>query len=527
MCITRVSRSGSCRDPPTAVNTLSFQHAPRLLPFGESAPALSFHPSEGFALCLLTFPSGELHLTAYAEHRPTVPEFLGAAWHLPLHRILADFRRRPGKATLMLHDRSRELRQTGWCGTQDLVFEGAAPQRVRFLPQQNQWTVENPGGLTYLFAAIGKSAPRAWFLSEIRESNEPRFRFAYRHGRYTHLLEVRDGHGHCARFEHAPLRGDHNTLLLRSISIEGPKGATLGRLQLSYVLQPCSSGYEPLLHTLLLRENGASPRSLRCSIDYFPARRNHSRLLKALHFDDRSARLFVPGLDWKSPVPHPASHTPHSKESAMRVWHEEHLTLIAEQGGRSRSPSARFTLYSRGQPLRVNRRVLRHCLADLDAAICRLAPGLVLVAAPNRLKPGRFEVLLWQWSPSAQRWISHRRTVEAETLEFPEPDSDGAGLEIRRRSDPHTSYRFHWFDKPRAWSLTSMVPSRPLPPDANQSRQTVFPEQDSLFARRPHAMAGRDCSLVESGLRSEDQIDWQPGELFAGLEDAPELALIS
>lgn len=475
---------------------------------------------------LVDFPGLGFTCCAFAEHRPTFPEFLGNAWHLPLDRILADFRRGSDKATLFLGARCLTLRQTGWSGPEEVRFEGPGLQQVRFRPLDNHWTVESGDGTSAVFAASPKSAPRTWYLSEIRQGEQERLRFAYHHGKCTHLLEVRDIHGHCVRFEHAPLRGDHSRLLLRAISVEGPKRSTLARLQLSYVLQRSASGDAARLHSLLLRENGpVSPsRNLRGSFEYFPSRRNRPLLLKAIHFTPRSSQLLVPAGERAEGCPHPLAHDLGETASSVRVWHEELCTVVAEQVEQAGKRSIALTLYSRRASGPRSRRILRHCQANLDQAHCRISGDQVLIALPSRIKPGWFEVLLWRQRRSSPGWASHRRLVRAASLEFLEPSADGPGLQVVRDTDPFTCLQYHWFDQPRAWSLTCMVPVSCGATSAGTSA-VLEPEQDSLFARRSGSTSPRDADLPE--LRPEDRIDWRPGELFAGLEAGPDLALIS
>jgi hypothetical protein len=271
-----------------------------------------------------------------------------------------------------------------------------------------------------------------------------------------------------------------------------------------------------------------APRNLNCSVDYFSEKGKRPRLLKALHFSSSSACFFVPSLrEGGDSIPHSKSHPPAPGQSAMRVWHEEHLTMVAEQLEGGSAPSVRLTLYSRGPGCCVSQRALRHCRVDFNDAICHVSHHQVLVAVPNRLNPGRFEVLLWQWSPGSQRWTSYRRALTADTIDFLEPSADGLRLQIVRDADPHTCYEFHWFDQPQAWSLTSIAPActRAVTPRQCSRPVSGGVEQQTLFARRsvPAIVPDQRAEHV----RAEDQIDWQPGELFASLSEDQCLALIA
>lgn len=471
-----------------------------------------------------------MELVACAEHRPTFPEFLGAGWHLPLDRILADFRHTPSKATLFLGTKMHPLRQTGWSGADEVQFESREIPRARFLPRENRWLIDHSDGLVSQFTASPKSAPRAWYRSEVRQGEVTRFRFVYHHGRCTQLLEMRDSHGNCARFEHAPLRGDHATLLLRAISIEGPKRTTLGRLQFSYVLHPISNGHEAVLHSLLLRANGTPPRNQNCSIDYFTPKSKKPRLLRSIRFNDRSGCLFVPAFqEQDGSSPHAQTHGFCPGQSGVRVWHEEQLTLVAEQVEGRNASSTRFALYSRNYPSLLKLRRLRHCRMDLTTAICRLSRNHVIIAAQNQRMPGRFEVLLWQWNSAAQAWVSYRRSVNATALELLEADAGGLRMQVVRDSDPHTCYELHWFDQPRAWTLTSMAPAKPFQPEPNRCPEPLSGagdlQQEALFARCTLPANAADREL--GGATREDHITWKPGELFSSLSVDQDLALIS
>lgn len=508
------------------MNASSNPRPPLLLPHGEDANGLGFSRSEGFPLCLVDFPGAGIRWTAFAEHRPTVPEFLGAGWHLPLDRILANFQRNPGKATLFRGPDCHHLRQRGWTGSDEVEYEGAGIPRARFRPRENQWIVETPDGSEIVFAGSPGSAPRTWFPVLIRRGEETCFRFAYHHSRCTHLLEMRDAAGFCARFEHAPLRGDHSKLLLRAISLEGPKRTTLGRLQFSYAIDQTAAGSEAFLQSILVRETGSPPRCFRGSLEYFPARRNRLRLLKALHLNPGASRLFVPGLEGARELPHPDSHPAAAGASARRIWHEESLTVVVEQTELRGVPGTTLTLYSRGQT-GYSRRSLRHCRADLDGALCRSSGDQVLVAFPNQLVPGRFEVILWRLKPGSPAWVSHRRFLTADEVELVEPFCPGeAMLRVIREADPHTCYQFQWFDLPRAWSLTCLLPAvrRATRYGRPTRAASAEPEQDTLFARRTSPGNEGEPNSV---MRTEDQIDWQPGELFSGLNAHQCLALIA
>lgn len=499
---------------------------PLLLPHGEEADGLGFFRSESFPLCLVDFPGAGIRLNAFAEHRPTVPEFLGAGWHLPLDRILANFQRHPGKATLVRGTGSHALRQRGWNGADEVEYEGTGLLRARFRPRDNQWIVESPDGLETTFAASPGTAPRAWFPVTIRRGEDTRFRFAYHHSRCTHLLEMRDADGYCARFEHAPLRGDHSKLLLRAISLEGPKRTTLGRLQFSYAIDQATPGGEAFLQSILVRESGSPPRSFRGTFDYFPARRNRQRLLKALHLNPGASWFFVPGSRADSGLPHPDCHPPAVGLAHRRVWHEESLTVVVEQIEERGASATTVSLYSRGLA-GFSRRRLRHCQADLEGAICRASGDQVLLAFPNRLHPGRFEVILWRPNAVRRDWVSHRRFLMADEVELAEPFTvSEAVLRVIRKADPHTCYQFQWFDLPRAWSLTCLMPAMRSPAATGRSARIASPEaeQDALFARRTFPGNDGEPPLIT---RTEDQIDWQPDELFSGLGGHQDLALIS
>jgi len=511
------------------VNSGSTPAPPRLLPQLPEEEGIWFHRPQGFALPLVAFPAvGESgwEFTALAEDRPTVPEFLGAGWHLPLERIVADFRKGPGQATLLLQGQAHPLSMEGWSDNGEMLFPDRGDLQIRFHPQQDRWTVRHGDGSTRIYAATPKGSPRCWFLSELRRDEFVLLRFLYHHGRIPRLVEIRDHSGYCARFGHGALRGNRSRLLLRGISLDGPQRTTHGRLQLSYALHELQGRQDPVLKSMLIREEANPSRHCRIHLDYFPPRRKRSRLLKSISANSRAATLFVPGWPESAPLRHaPAvtSATPGSK----RFWHREDLTLIAEVGPGGDDVQTTVSIYQRPEGPAVSRTTLRPMRAHLERAQCLLHGHHVVMAVPDRDRHGTLEILLLQLDASGRHWLTHRRTLEAARIDFLPDTVPEIGLRIWRSDDPHTAYEYHWFDQPREWSLTGIQPAEPEPGNRSPcSSREVEPDQESLFGR--YALPSTQTTVDRGSIQEEDRIHWRPDELFSFAGDEPgDLALSS